>query len=83
MTSVMGCMLTSFLYHVTVGRGDPLAEQLTSRVSRIPGTGMEADGVVENSGSTGNLKRKCLKKLFAHYKSIYFIRSIYTHYKSS
>ena len=44
--------LTSFLYHVTVGRGDPLAEQLTRSASRILGTDREDDGVDEKKGST-------------------------------
>ena len=43
--------VTSFLYHVTVGRGDPLAEQLTRSDSRILGTGTEDDGVEEKTGS--------------------------------
>ena len=44
--------LTSFLYHVTVGRGDPLAEQLTRSASRILGTETEDDSVEEKTGST-------------------------------
>ena len=44
-------MLTSFLYHVTVGRGDPLAEHLTRSGSRIFDTEIEDGGVVENIGS--------------------------------
>ena len=44
--------LTSFLYHVTVGRGVPLAEQLTRSASRILGTDTEDDGVDEKTGST-------------------------------
>ena len=43
--------VTSFLYHVTVGRGDPLAEQLTRSDSRILGTETEDDGVEEKTGS--------------------------------
>ena len=50
-------MLTSFLYHVTVGRGDPLAEQLTLRASRILGTGTEDDGVDEKTGNTEKVKQ--------------------------
>ena len=49
--------LTSFLYHVTVGRGDPLAEQLTRSASRIRGTGTEDGGVDEKTGSTGKVKQ--------------------------
>ena len=45
-------MLTSFLYHVTVGRGDPLAEHLTRSGSLIRGTETEDDGVDEKTGST-------------------------------
>ena len=45
-------MVTSFLYHVTVGNGDPLAEQLTRSDSRMPETETEEGGVVENIGST-------------------------------
>ena len=45
-------MLKSFLYHVTVGRGEPLAEQLIRRVSRIPGAEIDEEGVLENSGGT-------------------------------
>ena len=40
------------MYHVTVGRGEPLAEQLIRRVSRIPGAEIEEEGVLENSGGT-------------------------------
>ena len=47
----------SFLYHVTVGRGDPLAEQLTLRASRILGTGTEDDGVDEKTGNTEKVKQ--------------------------
>ena len=47
--------LTSFLYHVTVGRGDPLAEQLTRSASRVLGTDTEDDGVDEKTGSTGKV----------------------------
>ena len=50
-------MLTSFLYHVTVGRGDPLAEHLTRSDSRILGTETEDDGVDENAGSTERVKQ--------------------------
>ena len=44
--------LTSFLYHVTVGRGDPLAEHVTRSHSPIRGTETEDDGVDEKTGST-------------------------------
>ena len=44
--------LTSFLYNVTVGRGDPLAEQLTRSNSPIPRTETEDDGLDEKTGST-------------------------------
>ena len=44
--------LMSFLYHVTVGRGDPFAEQLTLSGSRILGTRTEDDGVDEKTGRT-------------------------------
>ena len=49
--------LTSFLYHVTVGRGDPLAEQLTRKASRILGTGTEDGDVDEKKGSTKKVKQ--------------------------
>jgi len=41
-----------FLYHVTVGRGDPLAEHLTRSGSRILGTDTDSDGVDEKKGGT-------------------------------
>ena len=44
--------LTSFLYHVTVGRGNPLAEQLTRSDSRILGTETEGDGLDKKTGRT-------------------------------
>ena len=44
-------MLTLFLYHVTVGSGDPLAEHLTRSGSRILDTEIDDGGVVENTGS--------------------------------
>ena len=50
-------MLTSFLYHVTVGRGDPLAEQLTLSASRRLGTGTEDGGVDEKTGNTEKVKQ--------------------------
>ena len=49
--------LTSFLYHVTVGKGAPLAEQLTLSVSRTLGTGTEDGGVDEKTGSTKKVKQ--------------------------
>ena len=50
-------MLTLFLYHVTVGRGDPLAEHLTPSDSRILDTETEDDGVDEKAGSTERVKQ--------------------------
>ena len=44
--------LTSFLYHVTVGKGDPLAEHLTLSAPRILDTETEDDGADEKTGST-------------------------------
>ena len=55
-TLFMTNTLTSFLYHVTVGKGDPLAEQLTLSASRILGTRTEDDGVDEKTGSTKKVK---------------------------
>ena len=43
---------TSSLYHVTVGRGDPFAEQLTRIESLKFDTEMEAAGVAEKNGGT-------------------------------
>ena len=44
--------LVSFLYHVTVGRGDPLAEHLTRSDSRILGAETDDGGVKEKTGGT-------------------------------
>ena len=41
-----------FLYHVTVGRGDPLAEQLTRIEALTLDTVIEAGGVEENTGGS-------------------------------
>ena len=51
--------MTSFLYHVTVGSGYPLAEQLTRSGSWILDTEIEDGGVVEKIGSTGERKGIC------------------------
>ena len=59
-TLFMTGTLTSFLYHVTVGRGDPRAEHLTRSDSRILGTETEDDGVDEKAGSTERVKRLCI-----------------------
>ena len=53
----MTVRLTSFLYHVTVGKGDPFEKQLTLSVSLILGTGTEDGGVEENTGSTKKVKQ--------------------------
>ena len=53
----MTVTLTSSLYHVTVGRGDPLAEQRTLSASRILGTETEDDGVDEKTGNTEKVKQ--------------------------
>ena len=65
-------MVTSFLYHVTVGRGDPLAEQLTRSDSRILDTEIEDGGVVEKTGSAG--EGKAIGNISALYVSLPLIR---------
>ena len=46
-------MLSLFLYHVTVGKGDPWAEQLTRIEALILGTVIEVGGVEKNTGGSG------------------------------
>ena len=45
-------MLTLFLYHVTVGRGEPLEEQLTRTVAVTLDTVIEAGGVEVKTGDS-------------------------------
>ena len=53
-TLLMTGMLMLFLYHVILGRGDPLAEQLTRIDSLILDTLTESGGVEVNTGGSGN-----------------------------
>ena len=46
-------MVTLFLYHVTFGRGAPVAEQLTRTDSLIPGALIASGGGVVNAGGSG------------------------------
>jgi len=45
-------MLTLFLYHVTVGRGKPLEEQLTRTVAVTLDTVIDAGGVEVKTGDS-------------------------------
>ena len=45
-------MLTLFLYHVILGKGDPVAEQLTRIVALILDTFTEAGGFEEKEGGS-------------------------------
>ena len=51
-TLLMSGMLTLFLYHVILGRGEPVAEQLTRIVSSILDTSTEGGGFEENEGGS-------------------------------
>lgn len=52
MTYLIACMLILFLYHVTSGEGDPLAEQLILTDELILGTVIAADGLSEKTGGS-------------------------------
>ena len=45
-------MLILFLYHVTSGKGDPLAEQLIRIDELILGTVIAVDGLSEKAGGS-------------------------------
>ena len=51
-TLLMALMLALFLYHVILGRGDPLAEQLTRMEALMLGTVIEAGGVEVKTGDS-------------------------------
>ena len=51
-TSLIAFMLTLFLYHVTLGRGDPVAEQFTRIEALILDTVIEAGGVDVRTGGS-------------------------------
>ena len=46
-------MLMLFLYHVTSGKGDPLAEQLIRTDELTLGTVIAVDGLSEKTGGSG------------------------------
>jgi len=46
-------MLTLFLYHVILGKGDPMAEQLTLSGALILNTVIEAGGFEVKTGGSG------------------------------
>ena len=52
MAYLIACVLILFLYHVTSGKGDPLAEQLTRTDELILGTVMAVDGLSEKTGGS-------------------------------
>ena len=51
-TLFMTGMLTLFLYHIILGKGDPVAEQLTRIVALILDTFTEAGGFEEKEGGS-------------------------------
>ena len=52
-TLLIAAIITLFLYHVTVGRGDPVAEQLTLIDALMLETVIVAGDVEVNSGGSG------------------------------
>ena len=51
-TSLIAFMLTFFLYHVTLGSGDPVAEQFTRIEALILDTVIETGGVEVKTGGS-------------------------------